>query len=410
MSAPDRPLVIVGASHAGTQLAVRLRESGYAEPITLISDEPHFPYQRPPLSKTLMTGKATADSLALRGPDYFKQHDVDLRLGARVTSVNTETRQIRLGDGPWIGYDKLVLATGARARTLSAPGVDLDGVHSLRTLNDATRLSAALEHASRVCVVGGGFIGLELASAIAQRGLSVTVLESQPRLLARSLPPLMSDYLMQLHRAHGVDIRLDCQVQAIQGAMGAVQAVALSEGDPLPCDLVIQGVGVIPNTELAAQAGVACENGILVDGCGRTDKPDIYAIGDVANMALPAFPGGPSRARLESVQAANDGARALASLLIGSPQPFTGIPWFWSDQYDIKLQMAGLAMTGDDIVVRGDMQTRRFSVFYLRDHRIAACHSVNRPADHIQSRKLIQAGQRVDRALLANPDIELKQL
>lgn len=404
------PLVIVGASYAGTQLAASLRESGFDTPIVLLGEERHAPYQRPPLSKGLLTGKTSVDALALRGPDFFDSQSIDLRLGTRVAALDLGAQALTMADGSTLKYGALALATGARCRPLPVPGSNLGGVFNLRTLDDALQVSDALSTAKRACVIGGGFIGLEVASALAARGAAVTVIESQPKLLARSFPPLMSDYLADAHCQRGVELLLGNGVRALCGSNGQVEHVELNDGRRIDCDMVVLGIGVQPNVELAQQAGIACDNGVLTDSLGRTNAPNVFAIGDVANTELPKVPGGPARMRLESIQAANDGARAAASALAGKPQPFEGVPWFWSDQHNLKLQMAGLPMPGDKVVMRGDKQTDRFSLFYLREGAIVAAHSVNRPAEHMLSRKLIAKRASIDPQQLQDDSVDLKTL
>jgi 3-phenylpropionate/trans-cinnamate dioxygenase ferredoxin reductase subunit len=404
------PLVIVGASYAGAQLAASAREQGYEAPIVLLGDEPHAPYQRPPLSKGLLTGKTTVDQLALRGADFYAGNGIDLRLGRRATALDAAARTLTLDDGSRLAYGWLALATGARCRQLPVSGGDLQGVLSLRTLDDALRIAAACERAARVAIIGGGFIGLEVAAALRQRGVQVTVVESQPRLLARSFPAQMSAYVEASHRALGVTIACGRGVRALHGSNGHVARVELDDASSIACDLVVLGIGVLPNTELAQGAGIACDNGVLTDRLGRTSAPGVLAIGDVANMALPAVPGGPARMRLESIQAANDGARAAATVLVGREQPFAGVPWFWSDQYALKFQMAGLPQPGDLTVLRGAMEADRFSVFFLRGGRLVAAQSVNRPAEHMLARKLIAAGVQPAAAQLADEGFDLKHL
>ncbi|MGB3070346.1 MAG: FAD-dependent oxidoreductase [Ottowia sp.] len=405
---PASALVIVGASYAGTQLAASLRELGFDAPIVLLGEERHAPYQRPPLSKGVLTGKTSLDALPLRGADFFESQGIDLRLGRRAIALDPGAQTLALDDGSTLKYGSLALATGARCRSLPVPGSELGGVFNLRTLDDALRVSDALSGAKQACVIGGGFIGLEVASALAARGAAVTVVESQPRLLARSFPPLMSDYLAEAHRQRGVELLLGHGVRALAGSNGQITHVELDGGCRIDCDMVVLGIGVEPNVELAQQAGIACDNGILTDALGCTSAPNVLAIGDVANAELPAVPGGPARMRLESIQAANDGARAAASALAGRPQPFEGVPWFWSDQHHLKLQMAGLPMPGDEVVLRGDRQTDRFSLFYLRDGALAASHSVNRPAEHMLSRKLIAKRVRIDPLRLQDESVDLK--
>jgi 3-phenylpropionate/trans-cinnamate dioxygenase ferredoxin reductase subunit len=403
-------LVIVGASYAGTQLAASARELGFDAPIVLLGEERHAPYQRPPLSKGVLTGKTSLDALPLRGAGFFDAQGIDLRLGHRATALDPAAQALTLDDGSTLKYGWLALATGARCQPLPVPGSELDGVFNLRTLDDALRVSDALSKAARACVVGGGFIGLEVASALAARGATVTVVESQQRLLARSFPPQMSEYLANAHRQRNVDLVLGRGVRALSGASGRVEYVELDDGRRIDCDMVVLGIGVQPNVELAERAGIACDNGILTDALGRSTAPNVIAVGDVANTEVPRIAGGPTRMRLESIQAANDGARAAASALAGKPQPFEGVPWFWSDQHNLKLQMAGLPMPGDEVVTRGDMQADRFSLFYLREGAVAAAHSVNRPAEHMLSRKLIARRVRIDPRHLRDESFDLKTL
>ena len=402
------PLVIVGASYAGVQLAASARELGFEERIVIVGDEAHAPYQRPPLSKGLLTGKTSVDNLALRGPDFFAQNGIELTLGRRATALDPGARSLRLDDGAVLDYGWLALATGAHCRPFALPGSTLDGVFELRTLDDALRIADAAGRSERACVIGGGFIGLEVASALRARGAEVTVVEAQPQLLARAFPPQMSAYVEGAHRRRGVAILTGHGVRSLHGAQGRVAAVELDDGIRIDCDLVVLGIGVLPNAELAQQAGLAVDNGIVVDMLGRTSAPQVLAAGDVASMALPPAPGVPARMRLESIQSANDGARALASLVVGRAAPCTAVPWFWSDQFDLKLQMAGLAGPGDDVVLRGDMASDRFSVFYLRQGTLVAAHSVNKPAEHMQSRKLIGARARPGADQLADPSFDLK--
>ncbi|CAN5514329.1 FAD-dependent oxidoreductase [soil metagenome] len=331
-----KPLVIVGASYAGVQLAASARELGFEERIVLIGDETHAPYQRPPLSKGLLTGKTTVDKLALRGPDFFEQNGIELLLGRRATTLDAGAQTLALDDGGTLGYGWLALMTGARCRPFTLPGAELDGVLNLRTLDDALRveaaaaaLTAALTTTSqRACVIGGGFIGLEVAAALRSRGIEVTVIEAQPHLLTRSFPPAMSAYVENAHRRRGIELLTGHGVRALHGEHGRVVAVELEGGRRIDCSMVVLGIGVLPNTELAQQAGIAVENGIVVDMLGRTSAPNVLAAGDVANMALPAAPGEPdgsARMRLESIQAANDDARAARRTSRRSPSAMSKI-------------------------------------------------------------------------------------
>ncbi|VTU23388.1 Rhodocoxin reductase [Variovorax sp. PBS-H4] len=401
-------LVIVGASYAGVQIAATARELGFAERIVIVGDELHAPYQRPPLSKGFLTGKTSIDRLALRGPDFYAQNDIELLLGRRAEAMDIGARTVTLDDGTRLDYGWLALATGARCRRLPLPGSALEGVFDLRTLDDAMRISAAADRVQRCCVIGGGFIGLEVASALCSRGVAVTVVEAQPHLLTRALPPLMSAYVESAQRRRGIHLLTGRGVRALHGSQGRIGAVEMDDGSRIDCDMVVLGIGVTPNVELAQQAGIATDNGVVVDALGRSSAPHVLAAGDVANMALAPVPGGPARMRLESIQAANDGAKALASLLVGKEQPCTAVPWFWSDQFDLKFQMAGLPVHGDEVVTRGDMSSDRFSVFYLRDGTLVASHSVNRPAEHMLSRKLIAARARFTAAQIADESFDLK--
>lgn len=403
-----KTLVIVGASYAGVQLAATARELGFEEPITILGDERHAPYQRPPLSKGLLTGKTTLDQLQLRGPDFFTQNRIDLQLGQRAAAVDAGARTVTLADGRTLGYGWLALTTGARCRPFTVPGAELDGVVELRTLDDALRVADAANRTKRACVIGGGFIGLEVASALRTRGVEVTVVEAQPHLLTRSFPPIMSAYVENAHRRRGIELLTGRGVRALHGTNGQVDAVELTDGHRVDCDLVVLGVGVLPNVELAQAARLAVDNGIVVDAFGRTSAPRVLSAGDVASMAIAPVPGGPTRVRLESIQAANDGARAAASVVVGREQPNTAVPWFWSDQFDLKFQMAGLPVHGDEVVTRGDIASDKFSLFYLRDGVLVGAHSVNKPAEHMQSRKLIAARAQPTATQLADSSFDLK--
>ncbi|MCU4119635.1 NAD(P)/FAD-dependent oxidoreductase [Variovorax sp. N23] len=405
-----KTLVIVGASYAGVQLAATARELGFEEPITILGDERHLPYQRPPLSKGLLTGKTTVDQLQLRGPDFFTQNRIDLQLGQRAAAVDAGARTVTLADGRTLDYGWLALTTGARCRPFAVPGAELDGVLELRTLDDALRVADAAGRTKRACVIGGGFIGLEVASALRTRGVEVTVVEAQPHLLTRSFPPIMSAYVENAHRRRGIELLTGRGVRALHGSNGHVDAVELADGHRVDCDLVVLGVGVLPNVELAQAAHLAVDNGIVVDAFGRTSAPRVLSAGDVASMTIAPVPGGPTRVRLESIQAANDGARAAASVVVGREQPNTAVPWFWSDQFDLKFQMAGLPMHGDEVVTRGDIASDKFSLFYLRDGVLVGAHSVNKPAEHMHSRKLIAARAQPTAAQLADTSFDLKSV
>jgi 3-phenylpropionate/trans-cinnamate dioxygenase ferredoxin reductase subunit len=383
------PIIVVGASQAGVQVAESLRQEGFDGPLMLIGDEPHPPYQRPPLSKALLTGETTEDRLVLRGRDLLAKRNIELVAGVRVEAIDRAGRRLHLADGRDLAWRGLALATGGRARTLPIPGAGLDGVVTLRTIEDSRRIGAGIAWAGSVAVVGGGFIGLEIAAAARKAGKPVVVLEALDRLLARSSAPFVSDFFRDVHAAAGVDIRLGTQASAIEGKGGRAAAVITADGRAHPADLVVVGVGIVPNAELAQACGIACERGIVVDDCSRTDDAAVTAAGDCTARRMPDG----SLLRLESVQNAIEQGKSAAAALLGKARPFTAAPWFWSDQYDVRLQMAGLSAGHDKIVVRGDRAARRFSVFYFRGETLIAVDTVNRAPDHIAARKLLDAGR-----------------
>lgn len=405
-----RPLVIVGASYAGLQIAASAREYGFQEPIYLIGDEPHAPYQRPPLSKGLLTGKTREDQLPLRSPQFFSDQRIALLTSTKVISFDPATRRVQLA-GAHLDYGWLALATGASPRSLELPGANLANVFNLRSLDDARAVVDAAQSSERVCVIGGGYIGLEVAAALRTCGKDVTVLQSGSRVLGRSMPEVMSAYVERVHRSRGIDLRTGQRIRSLRGHLGRVAGVLLDDGDQIDCDMVVLGIGVKANSSLGEAAGLAITDGINTDMLGRTSAPNVLAAGDVACVEFPQWKGlPPRRMRLESIQAANDGAKAAASTIAGRLQPAAPVPWFWSDQFDHKFQMAGLAILFDDVVIRGDMESHRFSVAYLRQGVLVAMHSVNRPAEHMLARKLIAAQARVSRAELQDPSFDLKRL
>ena len=374
-------VLIAGAGQAGFQTAASLRSEGYSGPITLIGDEPHIPYQRPPLSKDFMAGKMDPESLPLRPESFYAAHRIDLRMGERVESIDSIDRRVTLSSGSRLPWDSLVLATGARNRLLPVPGGQLDSVCYLRTVDEAVAIQERLETARNVVIVGGGFIGLEMAAVAAAPGRSVLVVEAQPRLMPRVVAPVISAFFLETHTAKDVRFELGKTVIAIRPG-----EVELSDGSIEPADLVIVGIGVVPNSELAAGAGLAVDNGITVNEYLETAASGIYAIGDCA-WHPNRFAGG--YARLESVQNGVDQARRVAAAIAGKRTPYDVVPWFWTDQFDLKLQMAGLSTGFDQAVTRGQLESRRFSVFYFRESKLVAVDSVNRPADHVAARKLL---------------------
>jgi 3-phenylpropionate/trans-cinnamate dioxygenase ferredoxin reductase subunit len=378
-------VVVIGAGQAGAQLAMSLRQGGYALPITLICDEPYLPYQRPPLSKKFLAEYRDPDALFLRPESFWREHDVTFVLGTAAGAVDVKERRIALVDGREIPFGTLVFATGTSARTLPVAGVHLPGVYSVRRIDDVVRLRPALNAAERVVIVGGGYIGLEVAAVARAEGRAVTVLEAEDRVLKRVTGPTTSAFYDRTHRERGVDLRLGARLTAIDGGTAAT-GVRLQSGEQLSADLVLIATGARANDDLAKAAGLACQDGILVDAFARTGVPDILAIGDCTRF--------PSRryrrpVRLESVQNAIDQAKAAAAAILGKPQAYDPVPWFWSDQYEIKLQIAGLAEGYDSETVVGDAASARFSVEYRQGGRLIAVDAVNDGRAHMLSRRRI---------------------
>ena len=395
--------VIVGASHAGVQLALQLRREGWQDAITLVGDEPGLPYQRPPLSKACLLGSKTPDGIPLRPQKLFEQSGIELRLGQRVTAISRDERTVLFDDGSSLAYSKLALCTGTRARRLEIPGADLPGLHYLRTAEDANGIVADLDSASRAVIIGGGYIGLEASAALRKLGIEVTVLELAPRLLARVTSPEVSMFFERLHREEGVRVITGVSVAAIEGT-DRVSGVRCAGGARFEADLVIAGIGVLPNSELAADAGLLTANGIVVDEFTRTSDHDIVAVGDVADQFSSRYG---LRVRLESVQNATDQAKTAAATLCGRRQAFSALPWFWSEQYDVKIQTAGLSVGFDRIVVRGDPgEGRSFSAWYFAGDRLLAVDAVNDMKAYVRGRKLIEAGLSPGIDELGDPGIE----
>ncbi len=405
----DQPrIVIAGAGHAGGSAAAFLRQYGWKGGITLVGEEPNAPYQRPPLSKAWLKGEATAESLALRPARFYAQQTIELRLGTRVTALDRVARQVTLSDGVVLGYDRLILALGARPRSLPVPGSGLRGVLALRGTADADALQAALGPGRRLAVIGGGYIGLEVAASARALGAEAVVIEREARVLARVAGTVLSAFLERQHRARGVGILAGAQVVAIEGEAGAACAVRLQDGTRIPCDTVLVGIGAVPNIELAQDAGLDCAGGIVVDLAARSSDPAIYAIGDCTQRPLPLY--GRS-GRLESVPNAIEQAKQAAADICGRPPPPPEVPWFWSDQFDLRLQMAGLAFDAHETVLRGDPDGPGFAVLHLdAEHRVLAVEAVNAPADFMAGRMLVAKQARVPPAQLRDPAQPLKDL
>jgi 3-phenylpropionate/trans-cinnamate dioxygenase ferredoxin reductase subunit len=402
----DRGVIIVGAGQAGGDLTGALRQLGYGHPITLIGDEPYAPYRRPPLSKGFLAGEATLESLYLKSPQAYASQQINCRYGIGVESIDREARTVRLFDGTQTPYEHLVLATGGRARRLSLPGADHPNVHYVRTIDDILRLKEQASPGKRLVIVGGGFIGLESAAVGIKKQLEVTVIESLPRLLARVTSPELSAFYEEAHRSRGVSVFTGVGVHALEGEP-RIDTVVLSDGRRLPVDLLIVGIGIIPNTELADAAGLRVSNGILVDAAARTADPAVYAIGDCSNHENTFLN---RRLRLESVPNAGEQARICAAAICGTPVPQSAVPWFWSDQYTLKLQMAGISEGYEQIAIRGTPAKESFCAFYLKDGALLAVHAVNRPADFMVSKKLIAERTRAAATQLADERLPLKSL
>lgn len=399
--------VIVGAGHAGGTAAAQLRQYGYEAPITIVGDEPVAPYQRPPLSKAWLKGEADAEALMLRPESFYAEQNIGLRLSTGVAAIDRAAKAVVLADGERLPYAALILATGARARTLDIPGSDLAGVQVLRSAADAEMLKLALGPGKRLAVVGGGYIGLEAAASGRALGAEAVVIEAMPRILARSSCEVLSDFFTRYHRQHGVSFELGATIEAFEGENGRVTGVRLAGGRVIACDAVVVGIGIIPNAELAREAGLAIDNGIVVDAEARTSDPAIFAIGDVTHRPMPLYA---RMHRLESVSNALEQAKQAAAAITGRPAPPHEVTWNWSDQYDVKLQLAGIAFDSDDILVRGDPATAKFAVFHLKGPVIRAVEAVNAPAEFMAGRQLIGSERPIDRAKLADTAVSMKEV
>ena len=400
-------IVIVGAGHAGVQAAASLREDGFEGRITLLSDEADFPYQRPPLSKAFLKGQMELSGLPLRGEKFYEEQRIDLRLGVSVTRIDRDGRRVEFAHGGGEPYDHLILATGARARVLRAPGLDLRGVHALRAIRDAAAIKAALGEASRVVVVGAGFIGLEIAATARALGRDVTIVEISDRPMGRAVSPAMSAFFLDAHRGFGSAFELGVGVSALHGAGGRVAEVELSDERRLPADLVIVGVGVTAEDALAVEAGLDCADGIVVDAHLVSSDPAISAIGDCCRFPHAGFG---AQLRLESVQNAADQARTVARRLVGKPEAYDSLPWFWSDQGDLKLQIAGLSHGVDRWVTRGGVEARALTAFGFLGEKLAVVETVNRAGDHMAARRILAAGTPITPEQAADLNVDLRKL
>ncbi|MEW6166468.1 MAG: FAD-dependent oxidoreductase [Pseudomonadota bacterium] len=407
MSGAINTVVVIGGGQAGGEAAIELRKLGFDGRVVIVGEEPFLPYKRPPLSKAYLAGSVGEDQLYMMHAPNLEKARIEYRGGVAVERIDRAAKQVILADGSTLGYDRLVLATGGRARALPVPGADRRNVFLLRTIADVQKIRAHCQEGKRVAIVGGGFIGLEAAAVLVKKGLKVTVLEGLPRVLARVTCPQVSAFYERVHREAGVDLRTGVQVTGFDGEP-EVNQVRLGDGSAVETDFVVIGIGLIANTELATAAGLEVDNGIVVDEYARTSDPDIYAAGDCTNHPS-SFLG--RRVRLESVQNAMEQARIAARNIMGKNEAYHTVPWFWSDQYDLKLQMVGVSAGFDQLVVRGDPAAQRsFAVFYLKEGRIIAADAISRPQEFMLAKKLVAAGARIDPAQLGDESVALKTL
>lgn len=401
-------VVIVGAGHGGAQAAVQLRQAGFEGSVAMIGDENEPPYERPPLSKEYMAGEKEFERILIRPAQFWKDRNIDLLLGKRVKRVDPAAKTVSVGDDEEIGYGKLIWAAGGSPRLLTCPGADADGIFSIRRRDDVDAIMARLPDIGHVAVIGGGYIGLEAAAVLTKLGKNVTLLEALPRVLARVAGEELSRFYEAEHRAHGVDLRTDAMVESIECADGKAVAVILSDKTRIAADLIIVGIGIIPETAPLIAAGASGGNGVDIDAYCRTSLPDIYAIGDCAAHANIHARG--AQIRLESVQNANDQAKTAVMHILGEPTKYEAVPWFWSNQYDLRLQTVGLSTGHDQTIVRGDPDSRSFSVLYLLGGKLIAIDAVNAVKDYVQGKAHILSGAVLDQSQLADSSKPLKEV
>ena len=399
-------VVIAGAGHAAGQAITTLTQEKFAGQIVLIGDEPYLPYQRPPLSKSFLAGELAAERLSLKPASFYDDPRIDVRLNTRITEIDPAAKSLKFDDGAGVRYDQLILALGSRARTLPVDGADLEHVHYLRTIADVEAIRAELGTGRRLVVIGAGYIGLEVAAVARKLGLDVTVIEMADRVMSRVVSPEISDFYQIEHTSHGVKLRLSTGVKALHGK-NRVQQVELDDGELLPADFVVVGVGIVPNVELAQRAGLDVDDGIVVDDRCQSSDPSVFAIGDCTSHPNGIYD---RRLRLESVQNALEQAKTAAKNICGKETRYCQVPWFWSDQYDLKLQIAGLSEGYDDVVIRGNPAERSFACLYLKDSRMIALDAVNSARDFMQAKSLIAAAAVFATDELADPNRALKDL
>lgn len=400
-------VLIVGAGHAGAQAAISLRQAGFEGSVGMIGDEKEPPYERPPLSKEYFAGEKTFERILIRPAAFWAERKVDLLLGKRVKSVDPIAKTVTVGSED-IGYDKLIWCTGGSPRMLTCNGADAPNVHAVRRRDDVDAMMAKLDSVHHVVIVGGGYIGLEAAAVLTKFGKKVVLLEALDRVLARVAGEELSRFYENEHRAHGVDLRTDAKMDCIEVVDGKATAVLMADGSRIETDMVIVGIGIIPETGPLIAAGAAGGNGVDVDEYCRTSLPDIYAVGDCAAHAN-RFAGG-AHMRVESVQNANDQAKTAVAHILGKDEPYDAVPWFWSNQYDLKLQTVGLSVGFDQTVLRGDPTARSFSVIYLKGGKVIALDCVNSVKDYVQGRVHVLANAALDTAQLADASIPLKEV
>jgi len=399
-------IVIVGAGQAGLQAVASLRAEGFSGGLTLLGEEPYPPYQRPPLSKAYLAGDFARERLFLKPEGFFSENRCDLRLGATVTRIEREARLVHLENGKKLPYGKLLLTTGARVRRMSAPGAELSGIHYLRGIEDVDLLRPMLAPGKRLVVVGGGYIGLEVAAVAIKHDLRVTVLEAAGRVMERAVSTSLSEFYQKEHAKNGIEIRLGYSVKGFEGK-GKIERVICAQ-ESFDADFVLVGIGVVPNSEIAGEAGLQTDNGIVVDEYTRTSDSNIFAAGDCTNHPTFLFGRDDGRVRLESVQNAIDQAKHAAAAMMDRPKSYRAVPWFWSDQFDLKLQIAGLAKSDDELVLRGDPAERKFAVFHLAKGALTAVEAVNAAPEYIVGRKLIEQAKKIDAGKLVDTNIAMK--
>ncbi|MEZ5998130.1 MAG: FAD-dependent oxidoreductase [Hyphomonas sp.] len=400
-------IVLIGGGQAAAQAVQSLRMGGYEGALTLIGDEPALPYQRPPLSKAYMKGEFAEERLYFKPAAWYEDNKVDLILSTRAERIDRAAQRVHMEHRASVDYDALILCTGSRPRALPVKGADLGGVHDLRTLADVERIRPQMVTGRRMVIVGAGYIGLEAAAVARQMGLDVTVLEMADRVLARVTSPIMSAFYEKEHRSHGVTILTDARLDHFTGKDSHVTAAVLADGTELPADLILVGIGILPNMELAKEAGLTIDNGIATDRDARTSDPRIFAAGDCASRPLVHY----GRAgRLESVHNAIEQGKLAAASILGAPRPAEDCPWFWSDQYDLKLQIAGLNQGYDTAVIRGNPDERKFAVFYLRNGTLIAVDAVNSPPEFLASKKLIMSGAKLASGVLEDTSTSMKDI